>query len=87
MCSSINDTELLVGLSYSSLGTICKVCGCPHVSTRVEKWQAILVFEGTTIPEIRNTLHKSFIKLQGESLQRCNDVEIGLILNETLSVG
>lgn len=54
MCSSIKDTELLVGLSYSSLGAICRVCCCPQVSTRVEKWQTILVLEGTTIPEADN---------------------------------
>lgn len=46
--------ELLVGLSYSSRGTICRVCGWPQVNTRVEKWHTILVLEGTTIPETDN---------------------------------
>lgn len=47
----MSDVELLVGFPYSSLGSICKVCCCPFVSTKVEKWEAILVLDGTTVPE------------------------------------
>lgn len=66
--------ELLVGLSYSSRGTICRVCGCPHVNTRVEKWHTIFVLEGTTIPE------NKIMKTNKKQIHRMNCEDLVLLL-------